>query len=138
MKNLVILDTHVLLWSVLEPEELDKKIKSEISEAQKNNLLAICSISLWEIAMLNFKKRLNIFGSVKNFLEKITRINGLRIIEITPEIAAESVMLVDNFHGDPADRIIVASTKIKSATLLTRDKKILRWAKAGHIKFSSV
>ncbi|MBM3580047.1 MAG: type II toxin-antitoxin system VapC family toxin, partial [Alphaproteobacteria bacterium] len=45
-----------------------------------------------------------------------------------------SVLLMDDFHGDPADRIIVATTKMLGATLLTRDKKILDWAKDGHIK----
>ena len=102
--------------------------------AQEDNNLVICSISLWEIAMLNFKKRINIYEPVKDFLKSITNINGLAVQDISSEVAAESVLLMDDFHGDPADRIIVATTKIKGATLITRDQKILDWAKLGHIK----
>ena len=58
--------------------------------------------------------------------------------DITPEIAAESVSLMDDFHGDPADRIIVATAKCYGATLLTRDQKILSWADLGHIRSLSV
>lgn len=94
----------------------------------------ICSISLWEIAMLRFKKRINIYEPIKEFLESITNINGLTVKDISAEIAAESIQLMDEFHGDPADRIIVATTKAYGATLLTRDQKILTWSNFGHIK----
>lgn len=134
MSNLIVLDTHVLLWSLLEPDQISREIKQEISLAQEDNNLVICSISLWEIAMLNFKKRINIYEPVKDFLKSITNINGLAVQDISSEVAAESVLLMDDFHGDPADRIIVATTKIKGATLITRDQKILDWAKLGHIK----
>src|SRR3989338_10666977 len=88
--------------------------------------------------MLVEKKRINVYEPLKDFLKSITTIDGLRIKEITAEVAAESMMLMDDFHGDPADRLIVATTKIQGATLLTRDKSILNWAKKGHIKFSKV
>ena len=135
MSNAIVLDTHILLWSLLEPEELSKTTKQKITLAQNAGQLFICSISLWEIAMLNLKKRINIYEPVQDFLRSIAEIKGLNIVEISPEIAAESILLMDNFHGDPADRIIAASAKIKGATLLTRDKKILNWAKSGYIQF---
>ncbi len=138
MNNTIVLDTHVLLWVLLKPEELSEKIKQQINLAQEETRLVISSISLWEIAMLQFKKRLNIYEPVKDFLESITKVNGLSINDITPEIAAESVSLMDNFHGDPADRIIVATTKCCGATLLTRDQQILTWARFGHIRTLSV
>lgn len=130
----LVLDTHILLWILLEPEEISKTIKQKITVAQNNNKLVISTISLWEIAMLNHKKRINIYEPIKNFLESITAIEGLIVKDISPEIAAESTLLTDGFHGDPADRIIVATTKILGATLLTRDQKILSFAKDGYIK----
>jgi PIN domain nuclease of toxin-antitoxin system len=130
----LVLDTHVLLWSLLEPEGISKAVKQKISLAQEENKLVICSISLWEIAMLNHKKRINVYEPIKNFLKSITNIDGLTVSDLSAEIAAESILLMDDFHGDPADRIIVATTKILGATLLTRDQKILTWAKSGHIK----
>ncbi len=134
INNPIILDTHVLLWSLLQPEELSETIKQNIGLAQENNQLFICSISLWEIAMLKLKKRINIYEPIKDFLESISNINGLSIKDISIEIAAESISLMDDFHGDPADRIIVATARCYGATLLTRDQKVLNWANLGHIK----
>ncbi|WP_341789155.1 MULTISPECIES: type II toxin-antitoxin system VapC family toxin [unclassified Rickettsia] len=138
MNNTLVLDTHVLLWSLLQPKELSDDIKHKINLAQENSQLFLSSISLWEIAMLSFKKRINIYEPIKDFLNSITDINGLAIKDISSEIAAESISLMDDFHGDPADRIIVATAKCLGATLLTRDQKILTWAKLGHIKSISI
>ena len=134
MNNPLVLDTHILLWSLLQPEELSEDIKQLITSAQENSQLFLCSISLWEIAMLKFKKRINIYEPITDFLSSITNINGLSIKDISAEIAAESISLIDDFHGDPADRIIVATTKVYGATLVTRDHKILTWARLGHVK----
>ncbi|KJW02963.1 PIN domain protein [Rickettsia endosymbiont of Ixodes pacificus] len=125
INNGLVLDTHVLLWSLLQPEELSEQIKHKINLAQENSQLFLSSISLWEIAILNFKKRINIYEPIKDFLNSITNINGLSIKDISPEIATESIFLMDDFHGAPADRIIVATVKCLGATLLTRDQKIL-------------
>lgn len=138
MNNTLVLDTHVLLWSLLQPKELSDDIKHKINLTQENSQLFLSSISLWEIAMLSFKKRINIYEPIKDFLNSITDINGLAIKDISSEIAAESISLMDDFHGDPADRIIVATAKCLGATLLTRDQKILTWAKLGHIKSISI
>ena len=138
INNGLVLDPHVLLWSLLQPEELSEQIKHKINLAQENSQLFLSSISLWEIAMLNFKKRINIYEPIKDFLNSITNINGLSIKDISPEVAAESISLMDDFHGAPADRIIVATVKCLGATLLTRDQKILNWAKLGHIKSISI
>lgn len=134
MNNPIVLDTHILLWSLLQPEELTEDIKQHIALAQENSQLFLCSISLWEIAMLKFKRRINIYEPIKDFLNSIANINGLSIKDISPEIASESILLMDGFHGDPADRIIAATTKVYGATLITRDQQILEWANFGHIK----
>jgi PIN domain nuclease of toxin-antitoxin system len=134
MNNPIVLDTHILLWSLLQPEELQENIRQRITVAQENNQLLVCSISLWEIAMLKSKRRINIYEPTRDFLESITNIDGLSVKDISTEVAAESVQLMDDFHGDPADRIIVATAKCHGATLLTRDQKILTWANLGNIK----
>ena len=134
MNNPILLDTHVLLWSLIQPEEIPTNIQQEILLAQENSQLLICSISLWEIAMLKFKKRINVYEPIKDFLDAIAKIDGLLIKDISPEIAAESISLIDDFHGDPADRIIVATARCLGATLLSRDQKILNWANLGHLK----
>jgi PIN domain nuclease of toxin-antitoxin system len=135
MNGPLIVDTHILVWSILQPEALTEDIHKRIALAQENNELLISSMTLWEIAMLTFKRRINIYEPIKDFLESVVSIHGLSVKDLTPEIAAESILLADNFHGDPADRIIAATTKVYGATLITRDHDILAWAKLGHVKF---
>ena len=85
----ILLDTHVIIWSLLKPEELSGDIKKIIESAQGENKLLISSISLWEIAMLKSKKRINIYEPLKDFLQAITDIDGIKVIHILPDIAAD-------------------------------------------------
>jgi len=130
----ILLDTHVILWSLLQPEELDKLTKKTIENAQEQAQLFLSSISLWEIAMLKSKKRINIYEPLKDFLQAITNIEGMTIVDISGSVAAEGVLLMDNFRGDPADRIIAATAMTTGSALLTRDSKILSWAERGNIR----
>lgn len=130
----ILLDTHVIIWALLKPDELSSKVRTIIELAQKEQRLLMSSISLWEIAMLKRKKKINIYEPLKDFLQSIIDIDGIKFIDITAKIAAESVVLTDDFHGDPADRIITATAISESATLLTRDEKILSWAQLGNIR----
>lgn len=130
----ILLDTHVIIWTLLKPDELSSKVHSIIDLAQQEQRLLISSISLWEIAMLKSKKRINIYEPLKDFLQSIIDIDGIKLIDITAKIAAESVILTDDFHGDPADRLITATAISESAILLTRDEKILSWAQLGNIR----
>jgi PIN domain nuclease of toxin-antitoxin system len=134
MNSPLVLDTHIFLWSVLQPSNLSEPTREVIALAQENNQLLLSAISLWEIAMLSFKKRVRIYEPIKDFLVSIADISGLMIKDISAEIAAESVLLAANFHGDPVDRLIVATTKVSGGILATRDEEILKWASSGHIK----
>ena len=139
MKNIaknspVLLDTHVLIWSLSDFENLSDQTKEIIDIAKNQQKLLVSSISLWEIAMLKSKRRINIYKPIKEFLKSIVEIEGIKIVDITYDIAADSTLLLDNFHGDPADRIIAATAINKEAVLLTRDRQILEWAALGNIK----
>ena len=139
MKNIannspVLLDTHVLIWSLSDFENLSDQTKEIIDIAKNQQKLLVSSISLWEIAMLKSKRRINIYKPIKEFLKAIVEIEGIKIVGITYDIVADSTLLLDNFHGDPADRIIAATAINKEAVLLTRDRQILEWAALGNIK----
>lgn len=134
MTQKIIIDTHILLWSLLEEEKLSSQELHIIKAAQIEGTLFISSISLWEIAMLSYKGRISIYGRLLEFLGDIKNVKGLRIYDIDPEVAAESVSLPGDFHGDPADRIIVATTRVLSGNLITRDSGIQEWAKDGYLR----
>ena len=132
--NKLLLDTHILIWSLTKSDELSSEVKEAIKLAKVNKTLYISSISLWEIAMLAQKQRISVYRRMADFLQTIENIRGLNILQISANIAAESVMLPGYIHSDPADRIIIASCREISATLVTRDQKILDWSSFGYMK----
>ena len=121
---MVLLDTHVWWWSLTEPEYLSKIALESIANA-KTDQRAIASISIWELAMMAEKNRIELKVSVSKWLSSAIKDTGIRVIDLSPEIAVESCWLPGDFHKDPADRIIVATARVNNSTLLTKDKKIL-------------
>ena len=111
----VLLDTHILLWVLFEPTKIYLETKTLIETALSQNRLYISSITLWEIAMLAQKGRINIYSTTEDLLEKISNINGLNIQDINYKIASLSASL-NNFHGDPSDRIIISTAKNLAAS----------------------
>jgi len=124
---MIVLDTHVLIWLIREPEKIPIKALNLIKKGQKNNDIYISSISMWEIAMLENKNRLRLNVSIETWLQKVEDLPFLNFISIDNNIAIKSVLLGEKFHGDPADRIIVATALKLGATLITADKKILSY-----------
>ncbi len=113
---------------------LSPEVKEAIKLAKADKSLYLSSISLWEVAMLAQKQRISVYRRIADFLQTIENIRGLNILQISANIAAESGTLPGDIHSDPADRIIIASYREISATLVTRDQKILDWAGFGYMK----
>ena len=98
-----------------------------IDRALAEGQLGIASISFWEIAMLVGKGRLDIRMELDVWRLELLR-NGLQEIPLDGATALRSAQLQD-FHGDPADRMIVATALTCSASLATADRKILTWGR---------
>ena len=121
---MLILDTCALVFDSLAPVRLSKKATAAIAQADDARTLACCDISLWEIAMLISKGRLDPGTNAQEFIQLVLAARKIEIIPITPTIAAKSVLSEFCPHGDPADRIIAASTIIHKAKLVTSDRKL--------------
>ena len=121
---MLILDTCALVFDALDPDRLGKKATAAIAQADAAGRLACCDISLWEIAMLVAKGRLDPGTNAQEFIQLILAARNIVVIPITPEIAAKSALAEFCPHGDPADRIIAASTLIHKAKLVTLDRKL--------------
>ncbi len=83
--------------------------------------------------MLEVKGRISLPFSCLEWVQRALRAPGISLADLTPEIAIESTCLPGHFHGDPADRIIMATAKSLGATLITKDRRILTYAKNNHI-----
>ena len=120
---MVVLDTHVLIHDALEPKRLSARARRALEG--EHGPLAASDISLWEIAMLISKGRLDPAADAVRFIEKLLEARAVRVLPITPQIAVMAQS--DDFsHGDPADRIIAASARAHGAALVSADAQLRR------------
>jgi PIN domain nuclease of toxin-antitoxin system len=130
--NGLLLDTHVWLW-LMEGKELNRKLQKTIEDAAQHSMVGIAAISMWEVAMLVEKGRVILEKPLSSWIQQALALPGIELQPLTPDIAVESVQLPDRFHGDPADRLIVATARVHHLTLLTHDQKMLSYAKKEYL-----
>lgn len=128
-----LLDTHVWLWYMNGNKELTRHTRDIISKAIKDRRIYIAAISLWEIAMLEKKKRILMEMPCLEWINRSIELIHLQIIELSPQIATESCHLPGSFHGDPADRLIVATARSENMVLITKDTNILSYSNVTRI-----
>ena len=121
---MILLDTHVLVWLVSEPDRLSRRAAAAIRKAQFQDGIAISSITLLELATLFTRGRLRGVGTLETSIRSVLERSGVSVREISPEIAALAVQFPDSFTKDPADRLIGATARAEGMTLVTRDEKI--------------
>ena len=125
IRPLILLDTHALIWLDQDDSTLGANSRRLADEALRSGSLAVSAISYWEIAMLVARERIVMGLPVARWRLDLLRW-GLVEIAVDAQIAIVAAEL-DAIHGDPADRIIVASCLANESTLITADEKILAW-----------
>lgn len=132
-KRKLVLDTHVWIW-VMEGKPVfhDKFLKS-LRYQQDNDGLLISPISIWEIGTLVEKNRLKLGMDRLDWVETALQKEGVNVVPLSPTIAIQSTRLPGDVHGDPADRILIATAHEHQATLVTCDPKILEYGKGKFI-----
>ena len=123
---MIVLDTHIWVWWVNGGLGLSVP-QSETIEANKADTIGVSSISCWEIATAVKRNRIELPCLLGEWFERALNFPGVRLLELTPEIAIESTRLPGGFHRDPADQIIVATAQEENATILTKDERILSY-----------
>ena len=121
---MILLDTHALIWLLLDDPRLGRQTRQIIANAWSDNETAVSAISFWEIAMLCAKGRLELLVNAETWRAGLLR-EGLVEIAVDGGIALRAGSLRD-LHGDPADRMIVA-TALAGHQLVTADRRILDW-----------
>ncbi len=126
----ILLDTHVLIWWRLDSQRLDRSQARRLQDLEnRQKPIAISAITLWEIAMLEARGRIEIAEPTDIWLEELEGHPLVEVLPLTARIAAESVRLGPDFHNDPADQIIVATARVHGLPLMTADKRIRKWGK---------
>jgi PIN domain nuclease of toxin-antitoxin system len=118
----ILLDTHALVWAVAAPNRLSRTAEAAIRRARAKDGVAISAITLWELANLVARGRIQAYGTVEASLRLLSE--GVTIRPLTAEIAALATQFPDDYPRDPADRIIGATARAEGLVLVTHDEKI--------------
>lgn len=119
----LLLDTHIWLWSFLEPKKLTRRVAGTLENPR--NELWLSPISIWEALILSQKGRVELDGEVGSWVATAMKAVPFHEAPITHEIALET-QYVDLPHRDPADRFLVATAKVLGLTLVTADETLIR------------
>ncbi|WP_174279634.1 type II toxin-antitoxin system VapC family toxin [Sphingomonas bacterium] len=131
---MIVIDTHALVWMVEGGPDLGSRAQSLIVAELEDDGVLIAPISFWELAMLVDKGRLTLGRPVVAWWNRVLLEPGFVVADLTAEIGADAGMLPGNIHGDPADRLIIATARSINCPVLTADGKILDYAAAGHVQ----
>jgi PIN domain nuclease of toxin-antitoxin system len=119
----LLLDTHIWLWSVLEPERLAKRVANELADPA--NELWLSPISIWEIQILARKNRIDLPTDASSWVPRALKALSLREAGINHEVAQE-IGRLEFDHRDPADLFLLATARVFDLTLVTADATLLR------------
>jgi PIN domain nuclease of toxin-antitoxin system len=129
---MILLDTHPLIWFILGNESLGRRAQEIVLNSLENDEAAVSPISFWEASMLAQKGRVAFGRAVEDWMDGILS-NGIRLVALSPEIAVAAGQLPGGIHGDPADRLIIATARGLGCPLLTADRQILGYSAQGHV-----
>lgn len=117
----VVLDSHTLVWLLLEEKRLSRAARTAIDRADK---LFVADITLREVAWLADNGRIELDEAPESWLAKALVEHEIEVVPISPSIAQRSNRIAQNFHGDPADQLIAATAIVLGVPVVTIDEKM--------------
>lgn len=119
----LLLDTHIWLWSLLEPERLVPGVRAELQSSA--NELWLSPISVWEAIVLVERGRIVVETDASEWIQEMVRAIPRREASLTHEVAIQSRQ-ISLPHQDPADRFLAATARVYELTLVTADERLLQ------------
>ena len=113
---------------------IEPGVIEEIDLAAASDGVLVSAVSAWEIGILVAKGRLALMPSAAVWMARFLAQPGVREVELAVDCALRSSFLPGALHGDPADRMLVATARELGCPIVTRDRRILDYARAGHVE----
>jgi PIN domain nuclease of toxin-antitoxin system len=124
----IVLDTHAWVWWVSGSQPMSRQARTALQRGMNEGSIRVSSISVWEVAQLVARGRLELTSDVADWVAKSESLPFVQFVPVDNRIAIRAARLPGRLHADPADRLIVATTLALGATLVTKDERLRRYA----------
>jgi len=121
---MIILDTHIWLWWLLGDGNLSTSERDALDRKAAKKELTISWVSVWETEMLERKGRIELRPDFRSWIFAATDSQIVTMLPADIDLVVAQRLLPDAFHGDPADRLITASSLLSGYPLATHDRRI--------------
>jgi PIN domain nuclease of toxin-antitoxin system len=129
----LLLDTHAAIW-ITEDQPLASGAIDAIDAAYRTgSTIFVSAITAWEVGLLVSRNRLSLVAKPERWFQRLLAIPGVKLADLSPDILIASSFLPGEPPKDPADRIILATARDLGATLVTRDRLLLKYGEAGQV-----
>jgi PIN domain nuclease of toxin-antitoxin system len=128
---MVLLDTHVWLWSAEgDTRRVGRRTRQLLARAGVGDSMRVSPVTLFEVAALHALGRVRLACPPEQWIRNALAGSGARIAELTPMIAVDAGQIGRTALADPLDRLLVATARQLGAVFLTADARILEYASA--------
>lgn len=121
---LIVIDTHVLLWWLSQPERLSAAARELLDQTSPDRPAVVSAISVLEIVTAVRRERLRLNMPVDQWLADVRRLPELTVQPVSADITEQAGRYGDDMHGDPADRLIAATAQVLGLRLISADEKL--------------
>jgi PIN domain nuclease of toxin-antitoxin system len=113
-----LLDTHTLLWWILDDPALTQTARATITET--SNTMVVSAASAWEIAIkFRLGKLPRVADLVSNFSKEVEH-EGFQILPISAEHGIRAGLL-PGLHKDPFDRMLIAQSQAENTPIISNE-----------------
>jgi len=119
----LLLDTHIWIWSLVEPARLHQRVAQALRSADSEIWLS--PISLWELGVLVERQRIEISGDLESWIDAAMRAAPMKEAPLTNDIV-RALLGLETPHRDPADRFLAATAATLDLQLVTADERLLQ------------
>jgi len=121
---MIILDTHIWLWWLLGDGNLSPDERGALDLKASHGELTLSWVSIWETEMLERKGRIKLSPDFSSWISAAADTQIARVLPVDIDLVVAQRQLPESFHGDPADRLITATSILSGYPLATHDKRI--------------
>lgn len=129
----LLLDTNAAIW-IVEDQPIAAAAREAVEDAYRaSRTIFVSAITAWEIGLLVSRNRIGLSTTPERWFQRLLAIEGVQMVELSPDILIASSFLPGEPPRDPADRIILATARDLGAALVTRDRLLLAYGEEGQV-----